>query len=168
MNTTSAATPPAAVRRRLTALALSAAGFLLSACASGAGGPSWSFMPPGPTPEATASPAPTDGATPDPNALTFDTVTPPDDQLAFVPNTFSAGPGATINVNYLNDSPLEHNIHFFAGPDQNAPSIGATERVTGPDALRSVTITAPEEPGDYYFHCDVHPVVMAGTLTVTP
>lgn len=167
---------PAARRVGRAALAFSALALLLSACAGGAGAPNWSFMPPGPTPEATpptgspaptpptGSPAPTDGQA----DVTFETETPPDNQLAFVPDTFTAPPGATIRVNYLNNTNIPHNIHFFAGSDQNAPSIAATDVETGPDNAQTVTFTAPEEPGDYYFHCDVHPVVMAGTLTVGP
>jgi plastocyanin len=158
------------------AAAIAAAGALLVACGTGTAGPGWTFMPPGPTPVETPGASPTPGepngspgnGTPGPGELVFDVETPPDDQLAFVPDTFSAPPGATITVNYLNDTNIPHNIHFFEGPDQNAPSLGATEQVTGPGALETVTITAPDEPGDYYFHCDVHPVVMAGSLTVEP
>lgn len=77
-------------------------------------------------------------------------------------------PAATsATVNYLNDSPIEHNINFFAGADSSTVSLGATERVTGPDALRSVTFTTPDQPGDYYFWCDVHLQAMQGTYTVT-
>lgn len=151
----------------------------LSACA-GAEPPRWTFAPLGPTPPSVpgspaasppaASPgAPaTPGASPGGDGVTFDTVTPADDPLTFVPNSFSAAPAIPITVNYLNDSQLPHNIRFFAGPDANAPSIAATEIVTGADNLQSITFTSPDNPGEYFFHCDVHPQQMQGTLTVEP
>lgn len=77
-------------------------------------------------------------------------------------------PAATsVTVNYLNDSALPHNINFFDGPDSSAQSLGATPQVIGPGALESVTFTTPDQPGEYYFWCDVHGASMAGTYTVT-
>jgi plastocyanin len=73
----------------------------------------------------------------------------------------------TVTVTYINDSPVQHNINFFAGPDNTAPSLGRTEVVVGPGAPRDVTFTTPEAPGDYYFWCDVHLSGMAGTYHVT-
>jgi plastocyanin len=72
-----------------------------------------------------------------------------------------------VTVRYLNDSDLPHNIAFFEGADATASRIAATEVVTGPGNLQEVTFTTPAEPGSYYFHCDVHPVQMQGTLEVT-
>jgi plastocyanin len=88
--------------------------------------------------------------------------------LAFVPAQLQMPAATSVTVNYLNDSSLEHNINFFAGTDSSAPSLGATARVVGPAALESVTFTTPDQPGDYYFWCDVHFQGMAGTYTVTP
>ena len=74
--------------------------------------------------------------------------------------------GAEVTVDYLNDTPLQHNIEFFAGQDAGSESLGETEVVTGPGALESVTFTAPAEPGDYYFWCAVHGTAMDGIYHV--
>lgn len=87
--------------------------------------------------------------------------------MAFEPNVLEAPAATQVTVNYLNDSTLPHNIHFFAGSDQNAPSIAATAIVTGPGAPESITFTTPEQPGDYFFWCDVHFTAMTGTLRIT-
>ena len=140
--------------------------FVITACAGG-GGAAWTYAPLGPTPDpnasATPGPSGTPGASP---GLAIDVETPQEDSLAFVPNTLEAPAATTVQVNYNNNSNLPHNINFFAGSDNTAPSIGATPVVTGPNAPESVTITTPEQPGDYFFWCDVHLQAMAGTLTV--
>ena len=48
----------------------------------------------------------------------------------------------------------------------SAPSLGKTDIATGPNALETMTFTAPSEPGTYYFWCDVHQTAMQGTYTV--
>ena len=86
--------------------------------------------------------------------------------LAFTPNTLTAPANTSVTVNYNNNSNQPHNIQFFNGSDSSAPSLGATEVATGPNALRSVTFTTPAQPGTYFFWCDVHTSQMAGTLQV--
>ncbi|HUH07485.1 MAG TPA: plastocyanin/azurin family copper-binding protein [Egibacteraceae bacterium] len=154
---------------------------LITACASG-GGAGWTYAPLGPTASpATPTTAPTSGptggptgspgASPSPDGspgpgLTIDVTTTDADPLAFDPEVIEAPPATEITVNYLNDNTLPHNIHFFAGPDANAPSLALTEVVEGPGALESVTFTTPAEAGDYYFWCDVHVSSMDGTLRI--
>jgi plastocyanin len=141
---------------------------LVAACGS-AGNAGWTYAPLGPTappsPSGEPSAEPTPGGSP---GLALDTVTPPDQALAFVPNVLEAPAATEVQVTYLNDSALPHNNNFFAGTDATAESIGATEIVTGPGAPESVSFTTPEEPGSYYFWCDVHGDAMSGTLNVAP
>ncbi|HUG49182.1 MAG TPA: plastocyanin/azurin family copper-binding protein [Candidatus Limnocylindria bacterium] len=146
------------------------AALALAACASG-GGPSWTFAPLGPTPQPGSpgaspgqSPGGSPGASPG-NGEVLQVTTTQEDPLAFEPNQLSAPAGTEVTVVYLNDSNVLHNIHFYAGPDRSAESLGATELVTGPGAEEQLSFTTPEEPGDYFFVCDVHPD-MTGTLTV--
>jgi len=87
--------------------------------------------------------------------------------LAFSVDTIPAKAGTRLTVEYLNDSDLPHNIAFFAGPDPSAPRIAATEVEAGPGNEQSVEFEVPAAAGDYYFHCDVHPVQMVGTFEVT-
>lgn len=98
--------------------------------------------------------------------MALETVTNQDSPLAFVPAELEAPPATVVQVTYVNNSNLPHNIEFFDGPDATAESLGATEVVTGPDAPESVTFTTPDEPGAYYFWCEVHGDSMSGTLNV--
>jgi plastocyanin len=145
-----------------------AASLALIGC--GSAGPGWSFAPLGPS----APPTPSGGPTPGPSgsgapALTLEIKTTAADPLSYDPLILEAPAGTVVQVDYLNDSPLPHNINFFAGSDETAPSLGATTPVTGPGALESVIFTTPAQPGDYFFWCDVHQRSMkTGTLHVTP
>ncbi len=152
-------------RRLISGLGLS---LVLVACASG-GSAGWTYAPLGPTPGPTSSAEPTEAPSPGGSpGLVLQVETPESDPLAYVPNPLEAPAATVVQVDYNNDTVLEHNIEFFDGPDNSAPLLGATARVTGPDALESVTFTTPDEPGDYYFWCIVHTTTMEGTLTVTP
>jgi plastocyanin len=86
--------------------------------------------------------------------------------LEFTEDVLSAPPATPVTVEYLNDSAVVHNIAFYLGEDASAPLIAATELGTGPDNLQTTSFTTPEEPGSYYFHCDVHPTQMQGTLEI--
>jgi cytochrome c oxidase subunit II len=126
---------------------------------------------------ATASPSPAPPSSPPPGSVPpgsppagtlLQIATHEDDPLAYDAATLEAPAGGPVTVEYLNDSSLPHNIAFFEGPDTSAPRIAATEIRTGPGALERVTFDAPEAPGDYLFHCDVHPIQMTGTFRVLP
>jgi plastocyanin len=139
---------------------------ILSAC-SGAG-PGWTYAPLGPSapPSAapTATPAPTGSSA---ATVTIELKTTAADPLAFEPKMIEVPANTVVQVNYLNDSAIPHNVNFFDGADQSAPSLGKTAIVTGPGALESVTFTTPATPGDYFFWCDVHTSAMTGMLHVT-
>jgi plastocyanin len=139
---------------------------ILSAC-SGAG-PGWTYAPLGPSapPSAAASPTPVPSGSNAPT-VTIEVKTTDAAPLVFDPAMIEAPANTVIQVNYLNDSSVPHNIEFFAGADQSAPLLGKTDRVTGPGALRSVIFTTPATPGDYFFWCFVHQSLMTGTLHVT-
>jgi plastocyanin len=57
-------------------------------------------------------------------------------------------------------------VDFFNGPDNTAPSLAKTDVGTGPNNAQTVTFTAPSQPGDYFFWCDVHTTVMKGVYHV--
>jgi len=119
---------------------------------------------------ATPTPAPTAEPGASPTAPAGDVtkvVTTADAPLAFDVATITAKAGSSITVEYHNDSTIPHNIAFFAGADATAPRIAATEVKPGPGDIQTITFDVPAEPGDYYFHCDVHPAQMIGTLKVT-
>lgn len=134
---------------------------LVTACAGGTAA-GWTYAPLGPSanPSAAASSAPaTPGGSP---GATLSVETTQAAPLAFNPADLTVPAGKTVLVNYMNNSNLPHNIQFFAGADQNAPSLGASAQGTGPNNAQSVTFTAPSQPGDYFFWCDVHTTTMEG------
>ena len=155
MNISRLAVPARAASATIVALAL-------AACGSGTG-PGWTYAPLGPTPSSgVALPTPV-GSPPE---VVIEVATNQDDPLVFVPATLEAPAATVVQVNYLNNSNLPHNINFFNGPDSSAPSLGATALVTGPNAPESVIFSTPQDPGSYYFWCDVHFAAMSGTLQV--
>ena len=77
--------------------------------------------------------------------------------------TFTAG--AKISMTFDNKDSLQHNFELFDGKDANAPSLFRSPLVTGPSTA-TFTFTAPSKRGSYFFHCDVHPTQMFGTVTV--
>ena len=138
-------------------------GIVLILAACGGAGPGWTYAPLGPSAPPTAGVSPTPASTP---SVTLALKTTGAAPLSFDPAALDAPANTVIQVDYLNDSPVPHNVQFFAGADSSAPSLGKTEVVTGPGAPDSVIFTTPTAPGDYYFWCDVHTTGMTGTLRV--
>jgi plastocyanin len=86
--------------------------------------------------------------------------------LAFSPTEVTVKGGGEITIHFDNqDAGQLHNIHVFDGQDASAPSLFEGELITGPDTA-DYTFEAPP-PDTYFFHCEVHPTQMTGTLTVT-
>ena len=116
-----------------------------------------------PVQQATA-PAGTPTAAPTP-AANAQTLTVVGENIAFDKQTLSANASAPITIDFDNkDDGVPHNIHFFKGTDASGQSIGQTDVTNGPvkQTLNLGTLAA----GTYYYHCDVHPDAMTGTLTV--
>jgi outer membrane protein assembly factor BamB/plastocyanin len=114
------------------------------------------------TPEHTPEPA-TREATPAGSGTVLEVSTT--DGLTFNQTELSAPANSEVTVEYLNDTNVPHNIHFFAGPGTDAGTLAATEVVTGPDNLQTTDFTTPAA-GEYLYICDVHPAQMRGTLVV--
>ena len=69
----------------------------------------------------------------------------------------------TLNVTVVNEDAGDvHNVHFFRGDSADAASAGMTLVANGPS---TETVTLTLTAGSYFFHCDVHPALMHGTLT---
>ena len=84
---------------------------------------------------------------------------------AFQPTTFTVPAGANVTVDFDNkDAQTPHNFVLFGGPDASSPALFTGTIITGP-ATTQYTFTAPG-PGTYFFHCEVHPQQMTGTVTV--
>jgi plastocyanin len=119
-------------------------------------------------PQPAAPPAPVSApvTAPAPMAAQLSISSPLSPPLAFNTNMLSASAGAQVTLTYTNDSPIEHNWHVFNGPDSSAPTLAATQIIAGPSASDAVTFTAPTQPGNYFFWCDVHPTIMTGNLVI--
>ncbi len=87
--------------------------------------------------------------------------------------TTTAGSEATVvaqGIAFANDLTVAAGQAFvFDNQDGTAHTLtaddGSFDSGTVPGANQSAPITAPSEPGDHPFHCEIHPS-MTGTLTV--
>jgi plastocyanin len=85
--------------------------------------------------------------------------------IAFQPTQLTAQGGGQITIHFDNkDAGTPHNVAVFKGSDATAPVLFRGDIITGP-ATKDETFPAPP-PGSYFFHCDVHPQQMTGTLVV--
>jgi plastocyanin len=85
--------------------------------------------------------------------------------LAFSPTKLTAT-SANVTIHFVNDDAnTPHNVAVFDGADASAPAIVHGDLVIGP-ASADLAITLPG-PGTYFFHCDVHPAQMTGTITLS-
>jgi plastocyanin len=102
-----------------------------------------------------------------PAAIQLSISAPSAPPLTFDTTTLMATAGAPVTVTFTNDSDLPHNWHVFDGPNSSAPSLAETQIMTGPGAVASVDFTAPTQPGNYFYWCDVHgPAMTTGNLVV--
>ena len=85
--------------------------------------------------------------------------------LAFQPTEVSVPGGGQVTIHFDNqDSGIPHNMVVFDGSDATGTPLFTGDLVTGP-ATKDYTFPAPP-PGSYFFHCEVHPTQMKGTLVV--
>jgi len=96
-----------------------------------------------------------------PEAVTIDLVA---ENIAFDTDTITVPAGSEVTVNFDNRDAVPHNFAVYENSAGENP-IFVGEIFTGP-AQMTYTFTAPEEPGTYFFRCDVHPGTMNGDVIV--
>jgi plastocyanin len=84
----------------------------------------------------------------------------------FDPTTLSVEAGTPIALEFDNQDPgVQHNVVIFAQDptkDPKAPALFTGDLTTG--ASKTTYDVPPLEPGTYFFHCEVHPGTMTGTI----
>jgi len=87
--------------------------------------------------------------------------------MKFDRDTITVAAGSDVTLRFSNDDAgVPHN--WAAYTDSTATELipdAITEVCTGP-CEQEITFTAPAEPGEYFFRCDIHPTTMTGTLIV--
>jgi plastocyanin len=74
--------------------------------------------------------------------------------------------GTSVTIHFDNtDAGIPHNMAIFQGTDASGAVVFRGDLVTGPGAV-DYHVDFPA-PGTYFFHCDVHPTQMTGTITVS-
>jgi plastocyanin len=77
----------------------------------------------------------------------------------------TAPAGAEITLVFDNDDEgVQHNFSLYETEESEDPLFPG-EIITGIDTV-NYEFTAPEDPGTYHFHCDVHPTQMTGDFIV--
>lgn len=85
--------------------------------------------------------------------------------IAFNKSTIAVPAGANVTIYFDNqDSETPHNFAVYDSPSA-AQTIFQGKIITGP-AKAIYTFTAPDQPGNYFFRCDVHPTQMTGRFVV--
>jgi len=109
-----------------------------------------------PTVTMNVTPTPTTNVTPSPTAAAGTTVNISADNLAFDTDTITVPAGAEVTMVFDNqDGGIPHNVAVYDSP-LRAEQIFVGDVITGPAEI-TYTFMAPEEPGTYYFQCDIHP-----------
>jgi plastocyanin len=86
-------------------------------------------------------------------------------QDGFSTDALAAAPGKPIDLEFDNeDAGIGHNVVIFDGADDKAPTLFEGDVVTGP--AETIYEVKPLTDGSYFFHCEIHPTTMTGTLTV--
>lgn len=73
--------------------------------------------------------------------------------------------GAEVTIQFTNEEVAPHNISVYESRSAEA-EIFVGNTVSGPDKTITYEFIAPEEPGVYFFRCDVHPVAQVGDFVV--
>jgi len=77
----------------------------------------------------------------------------------------AAPAGAAVTLVFDNDDEgLQHNFSLYESEESEDPLFEG-EIITGVDKI-NYEFPAPEDPGTYHFHCDIHPTAMTGEFIV--
>jgi plastocyanin len=84
--------------------------------------------------------------------------------IKFDKTTITVPAGANVTMNFDNQESVPHNFALYENSSaENVIFKG--EVITGPKTI-VYTFDAPDEPGTYFFRCDIHPRGMTGQFIV--
>lgn len=89
------------------------------------------------------------------------------ENIAFSRNEISVPAGAQVTMTFTNNDAVGHDFDLWESSSKQDQLFDG-EIITGPGQTTTYEFTAPEEPGEYFFDCSVHPQQMTGTFIVTP
>jgi len=85
--------------------------------------------------------------------------------IAFTKDKLTVPAGAKVTLVFTNkDTGIPHNVAVYES-DARRNIIFQGDVITGRKKI-TYTFTAPENPGTYFFQCDVHPRAMTGDFIV--
>ncbi len=85
--------------------------------------------------------------------------------VAYTAPCLAAPANSAFTIAFDNKDGVAHSIHIYtADPGKGGTSVFQGDIFSGP-ATKTYSVQALK-PGTYYFHCDVHPTTMIGTLIV--
>jgi plastocyanin len=84
---------------------------------------------------------------------------------AFDKSAITVPAGARVIVRFTNRDAAPHNFAVYRSAEARE-GLFAGERVNGPNRTVQYELTAPQQPGTYFFRCDVHPRAMTGDFIV--
>jgi plastocyanin len=87
------------------------------------------------------------------------------EDIAFDTDEITVAAGSRVTVELTNEDAEQHNFAVYESEDASE-EIFVGEIFSGPDETRTEMFDAPEEPGTYFFRCDVHPTEMTGDFIV--
>jgi plastocyanin len=85
------------------------------------------------------------------------------ENVAFDKTCLIAQAGQPYTLEYTNLEAEPHNVAVFDGADATAPVVFRGEVISNASVTYDIGTL---EAGEYFFHCDVHPTAMTGTLVV--
>ena len=86
------------------------------------------------------------------------------DNIEFNKDELTVPAGAEVTLIFRNRESAPHNVAVYLSSDAEEV-VFKGEVFSGPKTMR-YRFTAPEEPGTYFFRCDVHPQAMTGDFIV--
>jgi plastocyanin len=75
--------------------------------------------------------------------------------------------GESVSIEFINQDPIAHNLAIYenaSDAEAQENPIADGEEIT--EGTTTVEFTAPGEPDEYPFQCDLHPTSMVGTMVI--